>query len=78
MGWNHDNVTADDVGARRTVDMRRRPHRLAALTFITAFLVSATVAGLTAHAGTAGMPSSPGPQTVRSAARRQRDRHPER
>ena len=61
MGWNSDNVTADDVGARRTVDMRCRSHRLAALTF-TAFLVSATVAGLTAHAGTAGMPSSPGPQ----------------
>ena len=77
MGWNHDNVTADDVGARRTVDMRRRSHRLAALTF-TAFLVSATVAGLTAHAGTTGMSGSPGPQTVRSAARRQRDRHPER
>jgi len=61
MGWSRDNVTAGDVGARRTVDVRRRSRRLPALTF-TAFLVSATVAGLTAHAGTAGMPSSPGPQ----------------
>ena len=61
MGWNSDNVTADDVGARRTVDMRCRSHRLAALTFI-AFLVSATVAGISANAGTTGMPGSPGPQ----------------
>jgi hypothetical protein len=61
MEWNRDNVTADDVGARPAVDRRRRSHRLAALTF-TAFLVSATVAGLTAHAGTTGTPGSPGPQ----------------
>ena len=39
MGWNRDNVSADDVGARRAVDTRRRSHGLAVLTF-TAFLVS--------------------------------------
>jgi hypothetical protein len=61
MGWNRDNVTANDVGARRTADMRRRSHRLAALTF-TAFVVSATFGGLTAHAGTTGTPGSLGPQ----------------
>ncbi len=58
MGWNRENVTADDVGARRAVDTRRRSHRLAALTF-TAFLVSVTVAGFSAHAGTTG---TPGPE----------------
>jgi hypothetical protein len=57
MGWNRDNVTADDVGA----DTRRRSDRLAALTF-TAFLVSMTVVGFTAHAGTAAMPGSLGAQ----------------
>jgi hypothetical protein len=41
--------------------MRRRSHRLAVLTF-TAALVGATVLGPTAHAGTASMPGSPGPQ----------------
>ena len=58
MGWSLYNVTADEVGARRAVDTRRRSHRLAALTF-TAFLVSVTVAGFSAHAGT---PGTPGPE----------------
>ena len=61
MGWNRYNVTADDVGARRAVDTRHRSPRRPALTF-TAFLVSATVGGLTAHAGTTGMLGSPGPE----------------
>ena len=57
MGWSRYNVTADEVGARRAVDTGRRSHRLAALTF-TAFLVSVTVAGFSAHAGTTGTPGS--------------------
>jgi hypothetical protein len=60
MGWNRTSVTSDDVGARRAADMRPQSHKLAVLTF-TAALASAIVAALTAHAGTANMPGSPGP-----------------
>jgi hypothetical protein len=61
MGWSRCNVTEHEVGERRAVDMRRRSYRLAALTF-TAFLLSATVAGLSANAGTTGTAGSPVPQ----------------
>jgi hypothetical protein len=54
MGWNRDNVTADDVDS----DTRRRSYRLAALT-LAASLVSTTVGGFAAHAGTTGMPAVP-------------------
>ena len=73
MGWNRDNVTADDIGARRAVDTRRRSHRLAVLTF-TAFLVSATVAGLTAHAGTTGTQLSDQQRAVSAIAIQNGDR----
>jgi hypothetical protein len=59
-GWSRYNVTADEVGARRAVNTHRRSHRLAAVIF-TAFLVSVTVAGFSAHAGTPGTPGSLGP-----------------
>jgi hypothetical protein len=52
MGWKRENMSADNVGPRRVVDMRRRSHRLAALTFTIA-LVSSTAVGFTARAGTA-------------------------
>jgi hypothetical protein len=42
MGWIRENTTTDDVGARRAVEMRRRSHGMAALTF-------------TARAGTAAV-----------------------
>ena len=61
MGLNRYNVTADDVGALRAVDTHRRSHMLAALTF-TAFLFSATVAVLPAHAGATDTPELPSPQ----------------
>jgi hypothetical protein len=73
MGWNRDNVTADDVGARRAVNTRRRSHRLALLTF-TAFLVSATVAGVTAHAGTTGTELSDQQRAVSAIAIQNGDR----
>ena len=73
MGWNRDNVTADDIGARRAVDTRRRSHRLAVLTF-TAFLVSATVAELTAHAGTTGTQLSDQQRAVSAIAIQNGDR----
>ena len=59
MGWSR--YTADEVGARRAVDTRRRSHRLATLRFIS-FLVNVTVAGVGAHAGTTGKSGSPSPE----------------
>ena len=54
MRWIRENGIADDFGARRAIDMRRRSRWLAALTF-TAVLLSATVMGFTARAGTAAV-----------------------
>ena len=73
MGGSRYNVTADEVGARRAVDTRRRSHRLAVLTF-TAFMVSVTVAGVAAHAGTTGTELSDQQRAVSAIAIQNGDR----